>query len=226
MKQLATLLESDQYATRWAAVRAMSQIGGPDSRPAADFMVRAMNGANEVEGYNMMIYFSLLAKDAREVLPAIQNFQVKNPVLPSSTYWAIMQDRFPWQAGGGGGGGGPGGVGGLNELMYSAYVRELGPRLAGLAPQLATRIMDNTAGEIPEWGYGLLSADAPASLQILTPYLKHNDILIRERAAVAIGYMGEAGAAAKAQVTAALNAAPSEREKRVMQWALRNMDGD
>jgi hypothetical protein len=217
-----------------------------------------------------MIYFSLLGPVARDAVPAIQNFNIKNPVLPSSTQWAIAPNTFPGLNAGGGfgggrggrggggpggpgggggfaggpGGGGPGGgpggpggpnggggfaggpggpggggMGGLNDLMYASYVRELGPRLAALAPQLATRIMDDSAGAVPEWGYELLNADANASLQILTPFLKHNDMLIRERAAVAIGYMGEAGAPAKAQVTAALNSAPNEKEKRVMQWA-------
>ena len=58
---------------------------------------------------------------------------------------------FGGRGGRGGPGGGPGG--GMNDLMYSAYVRELGPRLAGLSPVLANKIMDNSAGDVPVWGF-------------------------------------------------------------------------
>ena len=61
MKRLAQMLSADQAAVRWAAVRAMSQIGGEEARPAVDFMVRSLRVHTEVEGYNMMIYFALWA---------------------------------------------------------------------------------------------------------------------------------------------------------------------
>ena len=53
----------------------------------------------------------------------------KNPFLASTTAWAIHPTAIPWGSGGG--------MGGMNEFMYAAYVKELGTRLANLAPVLA-----------------------------------------------------------------------------------------
>jgi aryl-alcohol dehydrogenase-like predicted oxidoreductase len=44
---------------RWAAVRAICQIGGDEAHPAVEFMVRALPTASEVDGYNMMVYLAL-----------------------------------------------------------------------------------------------------------------------------------------------------------------------
>ncbi|HVT80433.1 MAG TPA: HEAT repeat domain-containing protein, partial [Phycisphaerae bacterium] len=60
LPKLTQMLSSDQPEVRWAAVRGMSQIGGKDAHPAVDFMVKALRNATEAEGYNMMIYLSLL----------------------------------------------------------------------------------------------------------------------------------------------------------------------
>lgn len=247
LAKLTAMLSSDQSSVRWAAVRAMAQIGGPEAHPAVDFMVKAMPTATEVEGYDMMIYLSLLGPVAKDAANAVENFQIKNPVLPSSTLWAMSPTSLPWDTGGGTGGfggaggfggrggrgsrGGPGGPGrggpgGMNGLMYSAYIRELGPRLAALAPVLANKIMDNTAGDVPEWGYDLLNAAPAESLRVLTPHLQDGELIMRERAAVAIGYMGEQAEPARALVAAALAKASSEREKRVMAWTLRKIDGN
>jgi hypothetical protein len=208
-------------------------------------MVKVMRAgtATEVEGYNMMIYLSMLGPVAGDALPAMQNFRIKNPFLPAMTAWAINPTRFPWASGGDmGGWGGPGGFGGpggpggrggrgggmgdLNDFMYAAYVKVLGPRLASLAPVLAKAIMDNTAGEVPTWGYELLAAAPEQSLAILTPWLKDRDLILRERAAVAIGYMGEDGEAAAAAVKAALGKVSNEKEKKLLEWTLRQIDGD
>jgi len=56
--QLVKMLSSDQAATRWAAVRAMAQIGGQEAHPAVEFMIRALPNASEVDGYNMMVYLA------------------------------------------------------------------------------------------------------------------------------------------------------------------------
>ena len=244
MKKLAELLASDQPAVRWAAVRGMAQIGGPDAKPAVDFMIKAMASATEVEGYNMMVYFIMLGPDGRDAAPALQNFRIKNPTLPGVAYWAQNPTSFPWQAGGGfggfggrgggggrGGPGGPGGPGGggpgdLNTLAYSSAVRELGPRLAGLAPQFATAIMSNTAGDVPVWGYDLLNAAPERSLAIFLPNLQDADLALRERAAVGLGYMGDTATSAKLAVEAALAKAATEREKKLLEWTLRQIDTD
>ncbi len=79
LKRLTEMLSSDQPAVRWAAVRAMSQIGGDEAHPAVDFMVRAMRNATEVEGYNMMIYFSLLGPVAKDAIPTIRRRGSRTP---------------------------------------------------------------------------------------------------------------------------------------------------
>jgi hypothetical protein len=47
---------------------------------------------------------------------------------------------------------------------------------------------------------------------------------MRERAAVTLGYMGRAAVAAKPRVAQALQNAMDEREKRLLQWCLREMN--
>jgi HEAT repeat protein len=241
LKRLAQMLSSDQSTVRWAAVRAMAQIGGEDAHPAVDFMVRAMRNATEVEGYNMMIYFSLLGPVARDALPTIQNAPIKNPVLPSSTVWAVQSDRLlPWQTGGGRGGfggrgggpggggfgGGRGGGGDIFTFIYESYARELGDRLRPTAKLLAEKIMDGTAGDVPDYGYKILANGPEEAVGVLAPYLADKDLALRERAAVAIGNMGPAGALAKERVEAAIKNASNEHEKKLLGWCLREITED
>jgi HEAT repeat protein len=291
MPKLTQMLASDKYEVRWAAVRAMSQIGGEEAKPAVKFIIDVyQKGATEIEGYNSMIYLALIGPHAAEALPTIQGTRIKNPVLPSATTWAINADKyFPWQGGGGfggrggrggggfggpgggfgpggpgggemagaasmpmggpgggfggpgggpegfggrggrgggGGGGMMGGPGGIGLLIYSNYVRELGTRLAPAAKLLATKIMDGSAGEIPQMGYEILANNPDTVLPILTPGLGSNEALARERAAVAIGYMGPAGLPAKNALEGAVGKAANEREKRLLQWAVRQVEKD
>jgi HEAT repeat protein len=240
MPKLTALLSSDQNDVCWAAVRAMSQIGGSEARPALLYMVRKMPTATEVEGYNMMIYLALLGPVAQEAASSLQSFRIKNPWLPSATAWAIDPNRgFPWLLGGGGrggrggrGGGGPGGMGGETVLgvdgtqMYPSYVRELGFRLRSMSPKLAEGIMKDTVGNVPKWGYALLNAGPDLSLKVLTPYLKDTSLEMRERAAVAIGFMGEDAAPAKADLEVAVAGAATEQERKLLQWTLRQIDAE
>jgi hypothetical protein len=229
MKRLAKMLSADRAAVRWAAVRAMSQIGGEEARPAVDFMVRALRGATEVEGYNMMIYFALLGPVAKDALPTIRGARIKNPVLASATAWAIESDKtLPWLGRGRFGGPGPGGPGGgpgpdFAVLIYEAYVHELGDRLRPTARLLAGKIMDGTAGDVPIWGYKILTCAPDDVIQILAPHLADADIVKRERAAVALGRMGAAAAPATDRVKAAFGKASSDRENRLLAWCLREI---
>ncbi len=227
LKRLAEMLSSDQPAARWAAVRAMSQIGGDEAHPAVDFMVRAMRNATEVEGYNMMIYFSLLGPVAKDAIPAIRSARIKNPMLPSATVWAIESNNtLPWGGGGGRRGGMIfGGMGGLgpSELIYAAYVDELGDRLRPAARLLARKLMDGTAGNVPEWGYKILTSAPDDAIEILTPHLADSDDANRERAAAALGHMGAAAAPAVDRVKAANDKASSDGEKRLLAWCLREI---
>jgi HEAT repeat protein len=245
LPKLATMLSSEQYDVRWAAVRAMSQIGGEGAKPAVKFIIDVyQKGATEVEGYNSMVYLALLGPVASDALPTIQNTRIKNPALPSATSWAIQADKYlPWQApavggfggrggrggfGGPGGPGGPGGMmggpGGIGGIIMQNYVKELGSRLAPTAKILATKILDGSAGEFPIYGYEILANNPDAALPILTPKLQDADLATRERAAVAIGYMGDAGLPAKNALETAAGKAANERENRLIQWALRQVE--
>ena len=183
LKRLAKMLSSDQPAVRWAAVRAMSQIGGEEAHPVVDFMVHALHGATEVEGYNMMIYFALLGPVAKDALPTIRSVRIKNPVLPSATAWAIEADKtLPWLGRGPFGGPGPGGPGGgpgpdVGTLIYEAYVHELGDRLRPAARLLARKIMDGTAGDVPDWGYKILTCAPGEVIEIVSPHLADADVV-------------------------------------------------
>jgi HEAT repeat protein len=226
---LAKMLSSDQPAVRWAAVRAMSQIGGPEAVPAVTFMLETLPKATTVEAYNMMIYLALIGPDAKDALPALRNLRVMiNPIIRSATLWSIDANReFPWQ--GFGRFGMPGIMGDgpdFGRYIYEAYFHELGDRLASTSEKLQTKIMDGTAGDVPAWGYRLLNCTPDESLHKLIPALADDKLVLRERATVALGYMGPAAAAAKGPLTAALNKASSEQERRLIQWSLREVGGE
>ena len=104
------------------------------------------------------------------------------------------------------------------------YIKELGSRLAPTAKLLAAKILDGTAGDFPLYGYEILANNPETALPILTPKLQDGDLAVRERAAVAIGYMGNEGAPAKSALETAVGKASNEREKRLMQWAVRQVE--
>jgi hypothetical protein len=239
-KRLVEMLSSDQTAIQWAAVRGLAQIGGKESHPAVDFIVGKMRGATEINLYNMMIYLALLGPDAADAIPAAQNSGLAQPIIPSATIWAMQADRFPWESnarsglrgfggrggpgGGGSGGGGPGGAGlDLYTTMYEAYIRELGERLRPLALSLAQKIVDGTAGDVPTWGYKLLNCAPDESISKLSACLSDSSIVIRERAAVALGYMGAAAFPAKGRVSQAVDKASTEQERHLLEWCLREI---
>ena len=233
-KRLVEMLSSDQTAIQWAAARAMAQIGGKEAHPAVDFIVGKMRGATEINLYNMMIYLALLGPDAADAIPAAQNSGLAQPVIPSATVWAMKADSYPWQSNGGmrgfgggfggPGGGGPGGAGlDINTTMYEAYIRELSGRLRPLALKLAQQIADGTAGDIPTWGYKLLNCAPDESVSRLTACLTDSSAAVRERAVVALGSMGAAAFPAKDQVSRALAKAPTEQERHLLEWCLREI---
>jgi HEAT repeat protein len=244
MTRLAVMLKSEQAAERWAAMRAMAQIGGPDSGPAAEFIARTMPEATEFDGYNLLIYTMLLGPDAKPAEEAVRRTRVRNPVLPSAALWAMEPDKaLPWERTGGQGGGrfgfggppgfgpppgGPGGPGGLagdvGKFIFEGYIREGGPRLVPTARLLLSKILDGSAGDFPEWAYGFLShGDPEESVATLLPHLKDESLVMRERAAVVLGHMGPAAASAKDAVAAAEKATEDEGERRLLRWCLREI---
>jgi HEAT repeat protein len=219
MKALAHLLQADAPAQRWAAVRAMAQIGGPDAAPAVQFMIQQLPKASEADGYNMLIYLSLLGPVARDALPAVRSSRIRNPMLRQTTAWAIdPTSELP--------------TAGLPDFgdmdfagyMMEAYVQELGDNLRHAALTLAKKIMVGKAGHVPGWAYKLLARFADETLPILTPGLADDKLVMRERATVAIGYMGRAAMAARPKVAHALKTSNDERERLLLQWCLRELD--
>jgi HEAT repeat protein len=192
------------------------------------------------------------AKDAAPVVRNLR--VMLNPMLRPATLWAIDPERnFPWQneatfgmpqgSGGrpdepgdggppGGGRRGPGGPGGmidgdgpnLARFIYEAYFHELGNRLAPTTEKLIKQIMDGTAGEIPAWGYHLLNCTPEVSVRSFVAQLSSDDLVLRERATVALGYMGRPAIAANDQLSATRNKTSNERERRLIEWALREIN--
>jgi HEAT repeat protein len=226
VKRLARMLTADGAPERWAAVRAMSQIGGEDAAPAVQFMIRELRNARDYDTYNMLIYLALLGPVAKDAIPTIRSARIMNPFLRTTTIWAIEPDRnFPWLDGFGGGfmsmqGDGPNPA----RYVYESYVQELGDHLKPAAVALAKKVMDGTAGDVPAWGYKLLARFPAESLAILTPGLESKEVVTRERATVALGHMGPAAAAARAQVSKALAGVTGEKEKLLLRWCLGEID--
>ena len=107
--------------------------------------------------------------------------------------------------------------------FFETLVREMGQRLRPAARLLVQKIMDGTAGDVPDWGYQILACVPDESINRLVPYLADANMVMRERATVALGYMGPAAAPAKDRVAAAVAKASSEREGRLIQWCLREI---
>jgi len=217
-KALARLLSAEAPAQRWAAVRALAQIGGDQAAPAVDFIIRELPRASDTDGYNMMIYLALLGPVAKEAIPAIKSSRVRNPFLRQIAIWAIDPGtKLPWED--------PMVAMPFAQLILECCVHELGDHLKPVAQALAKRIMSGTAGNVPSWGYKLLARFPEESLAVLMPGLDDKTLVMRERATVALGYMGRAAAPAKAQVAKALHEAKDERERRLLRWCLREIDG-
>ena len=223
VKRLAKMLAAESGVGRLAALRAMAQIGGEDAAPAVQYMIRELRTAPEVESYNMLVYLAMLGPVARDAIPAVQSAHVRNGMLKEATVWAIEPDkRLPWLNGG------PFGMGmgapDFAQWVYEAYVHELGDNLKPAATALAKKIMAGSAGNVPTWGYELLARFPDDSLAVLTPGLESDQTVLRERAAVALGFMGRSAAPARIKATAALARAPGEKEKLLLQWCLREIE--
>jgi hypothetical protein len=119
---------------------------------------------------------------------------------------------------------GPGG-GGLDVVgsIYEAYIHELGERLRPAVRPMAEKIIDGSAGDVPGWGYKILASAPDDAVAIFASQLSRDDKTARERAAVALGYMGPAAAPAQPQVRAAIDKSPTEREQRLLKWCLREI---
>ena len=230
-QRLTEMLSSDQEPVRWAALRAMAQIGGKESHPAVEFIKKNISSQTAINTYSMMIYLSLIGPDAVDAISTAQHANITHPILPLATVWAIRANSFPWEenggmpgfggATGGFGVGGPGGAGfDLYTTMYEAYIRELGGRLRPLALKLVQQIMDGTDNNVPTWGYKLLDCAPDDSIKKLTACLTDTNLTVRERATVALGYMGTTAFAAKDQISHAIEKTETEQERHLLEWCL------
>src|SRR5262249_23665936 len=147
--------------------------------------------ASEADGYNMLIYLALLGPVAKDAIPAVRRSRVRNPVLRQIAVWAIEPGtELP-------------GFDPVTQLIMEAYVREVRDHIKPVAEALARKIMTGKAGQVPNWGYKLLARFPDETLAILSPGLGEKELATRERATVALGYMGHAASAARPQVAAA-----------------------
>lgn len=214
-RHLARMLSAEGPGERWAAVRALAQIGGAPAAPAVAFMIAELPRATNSDSYNMMIYLALIGPAAKDAIPAIQSSNLMNPFLRQLSIWAIDPGtQLPWENDM---------DMGSAQLVLECFVHELGDQLKPVAKSLARRIMAGTAGSVPPYGYKLLARFPEETLGILTPGLQDKMLVMRERAAVALGYMGRAATPAIAQVTKALHQASDEREQRLLNWCLREI---
>jgi hypothetical protein len=214
LKALARLLSAQAPAERWAVVRAMAQIGGKDATPAVKFMIGELPRATDVERYNMLVYLALLGPVARDAIPAIRRSPVRNPFINEAVIWAIDPGTELPRLG----------EADFVQLFMESCVRELGDHLKPAAQGLARNIMAGRAGNVPEWGYKLLARFPNESLAILTPGLASQKLIMRERATVALGYLGRAAVAARSKVALALKAPLNEQERRLLGWCLRELE--
>jgi HEAT repeat protein len=83
--------------------------------------------------------------------------------------------------------------------------------------------MDGSAGDVPAYGYKILAAGGEEAVGILAPHLASEDGSLRERAEVALGFMGPAGASARPQLQATLAKAENSKEKLLIAWSLREI---
>ncbi len=213
---LAKLLASPSRNVRWAAVRAMAQIGGDEASPAVRFMTSELRTASEMDTYNILIYLAMLGPVAKEALPAIQNARIRNPFLKQATSWIIDPDRDL-----------PGGaMGGADfaQWVLEASLSELGERLKPAALTLARRVEQGRTRDLPPWAYKLLSRFPEQSLEVLAPGLEGRDVTTRERSVVALGYMGVAARPARERIKRAAARAEDERERLLFAWCLREVE--
>ncbi len=218
---MTKMLQSDQAGVRMAALRGMSQIGGKEALPAAEYIAREIAGTAEIDAYNMVEYLGLLGPVAAEPASRIRTVPMPNPAVMQAANWAMNAPAgFPWQSNS------ADFLGSLGDSVFAGFVAALGERLKPCALALAPRIMDNTAGKVPDWGYKILNAAPEESIQTIAPHLQDKNKTMRERAALTLGKMGPAAVSAQPQVQTALAATTDAREKNLLAWCLHQITED
>jgi hypothetical protein len=102
----------------------------------------------------------------------------------------------------------------------------LGDRLKPAGAKLRKAILDGSIGEIPLWGYKLLNCDLDASLAEFTTNLESKELAMRQRATLALGYMGKPAVPAKSKLEEAATRAQTPGEKKLLNWAIKKVQAD
>jgi len=219
--KMVAMLQSDQTEVRLAALRGMSQIGGKESLPAAEYIASHIADVAEIDAYNMVEYLALMGPIASGPAARIRTVPMPNYAVSQAANWAMnAPSGIPWL------GGGSDMLGSIGDSVYAGFVAALGERLRPCALALAPRVIKGTAGSVPDWGYRILNAAPEESIRTIAPHLKDTDKTVRERAAVALGRMGPGAAGAKTQVEAAMAQAQDTREKNLLAWCLHAITAD
>lgn len=149
---LASRMSDPDLSFRWALVRALVQIGGPDSKAAVPFLIdQVQHTPRGRDLYNISVYLGLLGPIAKDAIPALEWARLRDRELCAMALWAIEPEKtFPWQWG-------YTVDREIDRWLFEAYIREMGPERAKPAAQaLVKAILSNSAGRIPSWGYQLL----------------------------------------------------------------------
>jgi hypothetical protein len=194
----------------------MAQIGGKESRPAANYIATHIGTMSETDAFNAIELLALMGPVASEPASHITEIpSVPNFIIADATNWAMNAPAgFPWVSGS------TDIFGDISTVIYSTYVDELGERLRPCALALAPKLMEGKAGRVPDWGYKILNAAPEDSIAVVAPHLADADKQMRERAAVILGRMGAPAAGAEKAVRDAMRRATDEREHHLLEWTL------
>ena len=92
-----------------------------------------------------------------------------------------------------------------------------------MALSLADKIVAGTATNVPAWGYKLLSCAPEESVSKLSACLADTQLGVRERATVALGYLGSPALSAASHVSRAVEKAETKQERLLLEWCLREI---
>ena len=181
---LAKALSDSDATWQWTAARAMVLIGGEGAAPVVPFLMqKTARAPRSRELYQLTWLLGLLGPVAKDAVPTLRHAQNRDNELAAMAIWAVApEDQYPWQ------------IGyhwnrPCDQWLFADYIDRRGDRATHAAATLANRILQDTAGRIPPWGYHLLKARPQAALPILKKGLEHEDARVRHRAQIALNAM-------------------------------------
>jgi HEAT repeat protein len=184
LPQLAKALADSDATWQWTAARAMVLIGGEGAAPVVPFLMqKTARAPRSRELYQLTWLLGLLGPVAKDAIPTLRHAQNRDNELAAMAIWAVApEDQYPWQ------------IGyhwnrPCDQWLFADYIDRMGDRATPAAATLARRVLQDTAGRVPPWGYHLLKARPQAALPILKKGLEHEDARVRHRAQIALNAM-------------------------------------